>query len=72
MSFDYSILNGRIKEKCGSQAQFSRIMNISERSLSLKINGKVGWKQKEIVKACEILNIDKVDIPKYFFMLKVQ
>lgn len=72
MLFEYSKLLGRIREICGSQSKFSRAMDISERSLSCKINGKIGWKQKEIVKACNILGIDKIDIPEYFFNIKAQ
>lgn len=34
MSFEYSKLLGRIKEKCGTQAEFAKAINISERSVS--------------------------------------
>ena len=33
MAFDYSKLNGRIVEKCGSQGNFARQMELSERSI---------------------------------------
>jgi len=36
MAFDYSKLNGRIVEKCGSQGNFARQMELSERSISIK------------------------------------
>lgn len=72
MTFDYSSLNGRIVEKFGSQYNFAKAMGLSERSISLKLNGKVGWKQLEIAKAVEILEIDSGDIPQYFFNLQVQ
>lgn len=72
MTFDYSSLNGRIIEKFGSQYNFAQAMGLSERSISLKLNGKVGWKQVEIAKAAEVLSIDSADIPRYFFNLKVQ
>ena len=45
---------------------------LSERSISLKMNGKVQWKQSEICKACTILQIDNANIPEYFFNLEVQ
>ncbi|WP_459831247.1 DUF739 family protein [Howardella ureilytica] len=38
MSYDYSKLKGRIIEKYNSNKNFSKKMNISERSLSLKLN----------------------------------
>ena len=72
MAYDYNKLLGRIVEKCGTQSRFAEAMGLSERSVSLKLNGKVGWKQKEIVKACEVLDISTDDLCKYFFALCVQ
>lgn len=45
MAYDYSKLLGRITEKFGTQARFSGAMGMSERSLSLKLNSKVPFKQ---------------------------
>lgn len=72
MSYDYSKLSGRIVEKCVTQACFAEAMGLSERSISLKLNGKVGWKQTEILNACRILSISNGDIHRYFFAQKVQ
>ncbi len=72
MPYDYSKLDGLITEKCGTRTNFAKLMELSERSISLKMNGKVGWKQAEINKACLVLNIHSEDIPLYFFSLKVQ
>lgn len=72
MCFDYSALNGKIIEKYGSRYAFAYTIGLSERSLSLKLNNKVGWKQLEIAKACEMLDISSEDIPIYFFNYKVQ
>lgn len=71
MSNDYSKLLGRITEKIGTQAEFANAMGVSERSISLKLNNKVSWKDNEISKAVEILGIDPKDIPVYFFKYKV-
>lgn len=71
MSNDYSKLLGRITEKIGTQAEFANAMGVSERSISLKLNNKVSWKDNEISKAVEILEIDPKDIPAYFFKYKV-
>ena len=38
MPYDYSKLNGRIVEKCGTQANFAEMMGLSERTISLKLN----------------------------------
>ena len=66
--FKYSKLSGRIKEKCGSQANFANMIGLSERTICLKMNNKVEWKQGEIIKACNILDIADEDIPSYFFV----
>ena len=67
MSFDYSSLSGKIVEKFGTQYKFAERLGIAERTLSLKLNSKVYWKNSEIVEICKLLDIDKDDIPKYFF-----
>lgn len=72
MAFDYSKLIGRIAERFRTQSNFSKEIGLSERSISLKMNGIVGWKQWEIVKACQLLGIAESEIPEYFFTLKVQ
>lgn len=67
MPYNYSKLLGRIVEKVGTQSNFAEKMELSERSISLKLNGKVGWKQCEIAKACQVLEINDNEIPAYFF-----
>lgn len=70
--YDYSKLCGKIVEVCGTQACFANKMGMSERSISLKLNNKVDFKQTEIVKAAEILGISEVDYGAYFFASRVQ
>lgn len=72
MPYNYSKLKGRIIEKFGKYSAFAEAMGMSERSMSLKINGKVAWKQPEMLLACELLGIPLVEIKDYFFDLKVQ
>ncbi|MGM9598642.1 MAG: DUF739 family protein [Faecousia sp.] len=72
MEYDYSNLCGDIIKCYGTQAKFADALRISERSLSLKLNNKVGWKQDEMIKACELLDIKLSEIPDYFFVSKVQ
>lgn len=72
MAYDYSKFLGRITEKFGTQGRFASAMGMSERSLSLKMTGKVPFKQPEITKACSLLEIADADIAAYFFTLKVQ
>lgn len=72
MCFNYSALNGKIKEKYHNQYAFAYDMKMSERTLSLKLNNKRGWKQSEMFKACELLDIPLEDMPIYFFAYEVQ
>ena len=68
--YDYSRLLGKIKEKSKSNAVFSSKLGISERTLSQKLNNKVDFKQHEIIKSCQILDIPDEQIGLYFFDLK--
>lgn len=72
MAFDYRKLLGRIIEKMGSQARFAKAMGLSERSMSLKLNSRVPFKQSEICKAVGILGIPEDEISAYFFTQRVQ
>ena len=71
MAYDYSKLNGRIVEKCGTRANFAEMMGLSERTISLKLNNKISFKQPEIQKALKILDLKINEIQAYFFTLKV-
>ncbi len=72
MKFNYSKLNGRIVEICGTQSEFARRMNKSEKCISNKLQQKIPFKQNEIENALVILGIDKKDIGLYFFDKQVQ
>lgn len=72
MAFDYRELLGRITAKFGTQYNFAEAIGLSERSLSLKLNNRIPWKQPEIMKAVELLEINHDDIPLYFFNVEVQ
>ncbi len=72
MAFNYNKLKGRIIEIFGSQLEFAKAMDWSQRTLSLKMNGKVSWKQADICKAVKLLKLSMNDIQDYFFTLEVQ
>lgn len=67
MAFQYDKLRGRIREICGTNSTFANLMGFSSATLSAKLNNKSEFSQPEILKAVEVLKLDKTDIPKYFF-----
>ncbi|MGW7932603.1 DUF739 family protein [Staphylococcus xylosus] len=71
-TFDFSLLNGKIVEKYATQFNFAVALGVSERTLSLKLNNKVPWKNTDIIKTCDLLDIPIKDVYKYFFDKKVQ
>lgn len=72
MAFDMKKLRGRIREKMGAERNFGEAMGWSDRTTSLKLNGKRPWKQPEIMKAVKILELSSDDIQTYFFTIEVQ
>lgn len=72
MSFDYSKLKGKIIENYCTQSLFAKKMGWSTQTMTKKISNKVEWKQSEISKAIELLNLQENDICTYFFTSKVQ
>lgn len=69
--FDYSRLRGRIKEKCDTQDAFAEQLGIGRVSLSQRLNNLLDFSQDEMFKACDVLDINKAEIPSYFFTVKV-
>ena len=72
MTKDFSKLSGKIVEKYGTQYNFAIALGLSERSLSLKLNNKVGWRDEKMERAIDLLDLDLNDIPAYFFTNLVQ
>ena len=71
-TFNYAKLNGKISEIYGTQGSFAKAMGKSERTISMKLCGKIDFKQDEILKAVEILGIGAEEIPQYFFTSNVK
>ena len=69
MSYNYAKLLGRIVEVFGTQAKFAEAMDLSEHTVSAKLNGKAEWKQGEISRACSLLGIAEQDIHFHFFAI---
>lgn len=72
MSFNYSKLRGRIKEKYVTQENFAQKMGVSRTTLSQKLNNINEFTQQEINKAVELLDLPVEEIPIYFFVIEVQ
>ena len=70
--FDYNKLRGKIREVFGTQERFAAAINLSNTSVSQKLNNKVEWSQDEIHKSVEVLKIPKEEISAYFFDSVVQ
>lgn len=67
MSYKYAKLRGRIVEKFGTQQEFAKELGLSENSLSLKLNGKTGFSQEDMINWSNKLGIDFCDYGVYFF-----
>ncbi len=67
MSFNYSKLKGKIKEKYSTQSAFANSLGMSTVSLSAKLNNRVEFSQHEILKCCELLEIPMKNIPDFFY-----
>ena len=64
----YSKLRGRILEKFGSQGAFAKAIGLSEQSVSAKLNGKFQFSTDDIIKWCQLLDINREDVGLYFFV----
>ena len=64
---NYSKLRGKIREVLGSEALLAQKLGINAGTLSVKLNGRTGFSQKEIVAVCDILGLDLTEMPDYFF-----
>lgn len=66
----YAKLKGKIKEVFGTQSAFARAIGMDNATLSAKLNNKTPWKDEEIEKSCELLNIPIEQVHEYFFCRK--
>lgn len=66
MSF-YNKLRGRIREVYGSEVEFASALGISRAALSNKLNRQVDFKQSEMLKSCELLDIPFDQIHLFFY-----
>ena len=72
MKFDYSKLLGRIKERGYTQESLAFSVGMAVSTMSLKLNNRAFFSQKEIRNICELLGILIYQIGEYFFTPEVQ
>lgn len=71
LKFDYGKLRERMRDMGITQAALAEAMGVSEKTVSMKLNGGSQWDQNEILTASGVLKIECADIPGYFFTPKV-
>lgn len=69
--YDYSLLLGKMREKNYTQEKLAKSLGISECSVNFSLNNKRNFRQDEILKIIELLDIPKTQIEKYFFAHKL-
>lgn len=69
--YDYSKLRGRIREKCGTQANYAKLIHRTNSFVSSVLNNKSYFEQKDIEHSVKVLEISDDDIGLYFFAKKV-
>ena len=67
----YRKLLGRIKEVGTTQEELANKIGIAPTTLSLKLGNQAQFKQAEMSKICDVLDINYSDIDAYFFTLAV-
>lgn len=70
--FDFSKLRGLMREKGIRQDDLAERINISPTSLSYKLNSKVAFSPKEILKIQRVLEISDNNFKDYFFSAVVR
>ena len=60
-------LRKKIREKFWTDKEFAEAIGMNNSTLSLRLNNKIAWKLHEIKKVIKVLDIQKEEIPSYFF-----
>lgn len=71
-NYNYNKLKGRIKEICGTQGTYAKLVGLSDTSINNKLNNKVQFTQDEIYNSLTILNISPNEIVHIFFTKEVE
>lgn len=71
IEFDFSELEGKIKQYYGTQDEFAKAIPMSLSSFNQKLNNRVAFSNQTIKKMATLLNIETDDIGRIFFKVKV-
>ena len=71
MSFNYSKLLGKMKEKGITQCELAKAINTTTPTLNMKLNNNSRFRQDEIFNICNTLDIPCDELGEYFFKEKV-
>jgi len=64
---NYPKLRGAIREKFETQEAFAQAMGLHPTTLSGKLQERVDWTRREIMRAADLLGIPKDELASYFF-----
>lgn len=67
MRYNYSKLLGRIREFGLTQERLAKAIGKDKSTLTMKLNGRSAFTQKEIDEICKVLDISNDEIGDYFF-----
>lgn len=67
MAKTYPKLRGKIVEVYGNQRAFAEALDVSEQTVTAKLNGRFDFSQKDIIKWCDLLGIKTEELSDYFF-----
>ncbi len=71
IEFDYSILEGRIKQYYDTQDKFANEIPMGRATLNLKLNNKLDFTSQNIKRISNLLHIGNEEIGSIFFKEKV-
>lgn len=70
IEFDYSILEGKIKQYYDTQDKFANEIPMGRATLNLKLNNKLDFTAQNIKRISKLLNISDEEIGPVFFKTK--
>lgn len=72
VTFDYSVLKGRIKEKYDKYENLVPHLSYGMSSLSSKLNNHARFSQHDMLELADLLDIEDSEFSRYFFTVEVR